>query len=155
MNSELTLNDYQAGASETAIYPRLFTEQQVLQIVGILSSSLPQLHTVDGNLISEEVDWIMDVVETPFNRLVYPILGLLGEAGEMANKVKKIARDNEGYMNPDQQLDLSKELGDQLWYSGAAATALEVSLGEVGSANLNKLADRKNRGVIQGSGDDR
>jgi NTP pyrophosphatase (non-canonical NTP hydrolase) len=155
MSNELTLNEYQEGAAKTAIYPRIFTEQQVIQIAGILSAALPQLHTVDGATIQEEVEWAMDLIETPFNRLVYPILGLVGEAGEIANKVKKIARDNGGNLDPDQQLDLSKEIGDTLWYQAATASSLEVTLGEVGGANLKKLADRQRRGVLQGSGDDR
>ena len=155
MSETLTLDAYQEGAAKTAIYPRLFTEQQVIQIAGVLSAALPQLHTVDGATIQEEVEWAMDMVETPFNRLVYPILGLVGEAGEIANKVKKIARDNGGRLDPDQQLDLCKESGDSLWYQGAVATALDVSLGEIGYANLKKLADRQERGVLQGSGDDR
>ncbi len=151
----LTLDEYQTDAAKTAIYPRLFTEQQVLQMAGILSASLPQLAAESVERVKTQMERAMDLVETPFNSLVYPILGLLGEAGEIANKAKKVARDDGGQLHPDKQLDLAKELGDDLWYVAAIATALDVDLGEVGSANLAKLADRQERGVIQGSGDDR
>ena len=151
----LTLNKYQEEAATTAIYPRLFTEQQVIQMAGVLSGALPQLHRTELGTILDAIEFAMDAVETPFNRLVYPVLGLVGEAGEIANKVKKVARDRGGDLDPDRQLDLAKELGDTCWYVAATATSLDVELGEVGSANLTKLADRADRGVIQGEGDDR
>ena len=155
MSGDLTLDQYQTGAAKTAIYPRVFTEQQIVQMAGVISGALPQLHTVELSEILDAFDFAMEVVETPFNRLVYPVLGLVGEAGELANKVKKIARDDGGDLGPDKQVELADELGDTLWYDGAVASALQVSLGEVGQQNLDKLADRMNRGVIKGSGDRR
>lgn len=87
--------------------------------------------------------------------LDYPILGLAGEAGEICNKYKKIIRDHEGILGPDQEADLAKELGDVLWYVAQVATELDVSLDDVASFNLAKLQDRQERGVLGGSGDDR
>ncbi|MEK7479189.1 MAG: nucleoside triphosphate pyrophosphohydrolase family protein [Patescibacteria group bacterium] len=86
---------------------------------------------------------------------VYPTLGLVGEAGELANKVKKIFRDKGGKLDEETREAVKLELGDILWYVAEIATVLEVSLEEVAGANLQKLASRKGRGMIQGSGDNR
>ena len=83
-------------------------------------------------------------------RLVYPTLGLTGEAGEVAEKVKKMVRD--GKLDAD---GLKKELGDVLWYLAALATDLGVTLEEVAAGNVAKLRSRAERGVIGGSGDNR
>lgn len=86
------------------------------------------------------------------NNLEYATLGLCGEAGEFANKVKKIQRDG---MKPETRDALIDELGDSLWYIAAAADELKVSLSEVARRNVEKLRSRKERGVIQGAGDTR
>jgi NTP pyrophosphatase (non-canonical NTP hydrolase) len=92
-------------------------------------------------------------------RVLYPTLKLAGEAGEVAEKLGKLMRD-EGFAPGDpltgaQREALTKELGDVLWYVAVLARDLGVSLDEVGSRNLDKLADRQRRGVIGGSGDER
>ena len=89
------------------------------------------------------------------NKLIYPTLGLAGEAGEIANKVKKILRDNSGNLQESVREDLICELGDVLWYIAALATDLNVELSEVANKNIEKLNSRKNRGTIGGSGDNR
>lgn len=89
------------------------------------------------------------------NKLIYPTLGLVGEAGEIANKVKKILRDSSGEMQEDARQNLISELGDVLWYIAALATDLNIELAEVASKNIEKLNSRKNRGTIGGSGDNR
>lgn len=86
--------------------------------------------------------------------LVYPVLGLNGEAGEVAEKLKKIIRDRDGEVG-DERASLIKELGDVLWYVAACCHELDVSMAEVAQANLDKLASRRTRGVLHGSGDDR
>jgi NTP pyrophosphatase (non-canonical NTP hydrolase) len=92
-------------------------------------------------------------------RIVYPALKLAGESGEVAEKVGKLMRD-EGWTPSDELSDtqrdaLAKELGDVLWYVAVLASDLGVSLESVAAANLAKLASRKARGVIGGSGDER
>ena len=72
-------------------------------------------------------------------------LGLAGEAGEIANKVKKIYRDNDGELTRHAQADLMDELGDVLWYVAALATEIGYDLDDVASHNLEKLAARKSR----------
>ena len=89
------------------------------------------------------------------DKLIYPTLGLAGEAGEIANKVKKILRDNSGNLQESVREDLICELGDVLWYIAALATDLNFELSEVANKNIEKLNSRKNRGTIGGSGDNR
>lgn len=88
-------------------------------------------------------------------KLTYPLFGLLGEAGEMANKYQKILRDDKGHVTPEKHAALVAELGDVLWYVAAVAEDLGVDLETVARSNLAKLASRKERGVIAGSGDTR
>ena len=82
--------------------------------------------------------------------ITYPALGLAGEAGEVANKVKKIIRD--GKLDKS---SLGAEIGDCLWYIAALCRDLNLDLGEIAKANLEKLQDRKARGTLKGSGDKR
>lgn len=86
---------------------------------------------------------------------VYPALGLAGEAGEVAEKCKKIIRDHGGYVSVTDRDLLAKELGDVLWYVAVLAKEFGLDLDLVASMNLEKLASRKERGVIGGSGDER
>lgn len=113
---ELTLNEYQARALDTAYYPG-----RNLDLMG----------------------------------LMYATLKLNGEAGEFAEHVGKAIRDDKGMITPDRKNKLIKELGDVMWYLAALSSELETSLQEVALLNLVKLADRKNRGVLGGSGDER
>lgn len=83
----------------------------------------------------------------------YPVLGLCGESGEVAEKMKKVMRDDNEIITADKKELICKELGDVLWYVAALATELNLSLEDVAQGNLDKLNDRKDRGVIQGSGD--
>jgi len=85
----------------------------------------------------------------------YPALGLAGETGEVCEKLKKAVRDDGGVVSPGRKALLAKELGDVLWYVAALSTELGLSLDEVASANLEKLASRAARGVIHGNGDER
>ena len=87
--------------------------------------------------------------------LYYRTLGLTGEAGEIANKVKKILRDKDGQISEKVKETLADELGDTLWYIQAIASHLDVSLEKVAKSNLEKLAGRNKRGAISGSGDTR
>ena len=82
---------------------------------------------------------------------IYPALGLVGETGELADKVKKAWRNG----TPLDVRAAIRELGDVLWYIAAAARDIGSSLEEVAQENLAKLADRRDRGVIKSEGDDR
>jgi len=89
------------------------------------------------------------------NNFVYPTLGLAGESGEVAEKIKKILRDNNGVVDDPRKKELQKELGDVLWYVSQLATELGLSLDEIASLNIEKLYSRFDRDKISGSGDNR
>ena len=86
---------------------------------------------------------------------IYPTLGLVGEAGEVADKVKKILRDKNGVFDKDSKDSIKFELGDVLWYISQLSSELGYELDEIASSNLEKLRGRKARGKISGSGDTR
>ncbi|MBP9864321.1 nucleoside triphosphate pyrophosphohydrolase family protein [Patescibacteria group bacterium] len=86
---------------------------------------------------------------------IYPTLGLVGEAGEVAEKIKKVIRDEQQVMTPEKIQELSKELGDVLWYIAQLSTELGLDLEDVASGNIQKLQSRLERGVTHGSGDNR
>lgn len=108
----MNMNEYQAEASKTAIYPKQYS-------------------------------------------IMYPSLGLCAEAGEVANKVKKIYRDEGGVLSVKAQESIASEVSDCLWYLACLASDLGYNLSDLAEANLEKLRDRMERGVIQGSGDTR
>ena len=97
---------------------------------------------------------------TEVNNLMSPgmmekVLGLTGEAGEVADKVKKVIRDDEGKISEEKKEQIAKELGDVLWYVASIARYLGYSLEDVAKMNIEKLQSRMERGVLSGSGDDR
>jgi NTP pyrophosphatase (non-canonical NTP hydrolase) len=87
--------------------------------------------------------------------VIYPVLGLSNEAGEVAGKIKKIFRDKSGEITAADREALKGELGDVLWYLAQVCTELEISLDEVAGYNLEKLFSRMERGKIGGDGDNR
>lgn len=91
--------------------------------------------------------------------LLYPALGLCGESGEVAEKVKKLLRNsNKQYaheLTASERLELLKECGDSLWYISAMSTSLGSSLQEVAQINADKLLSRLERGVVKSEGDNR
>jgi len=126
MEDIMTFEEYQKATNETAIYPNKY------HLLGV----------------------------------TYAALGLAGEAGEIANKIKKLIRDHEIpkgksvwyylYEEHPEKLDqLHAELGDCLWYLAQLAVQLGFPLNEIATANYSKLLNRKNKGTLQGEGDDR
>lgn len=89
------------------------------------------------------------------NNFIYPTLGLVGEAGEVAEKAKKIIRDGDGTLTEETRKKMALELSDVCWYVAVLAYELDYTLEEIMQMNLDKLASRQQRGVISGSGDDR
>ena len=89
------------------------------------------------------------------NNLVYPALGICGEAGEVAEKVKKLIRDEGGVLTDPVREKIALELSDVCWYLAVLAYELDFTLEEVMQMNLDKLASRQERGVLTGSGDNR
>jgi NTP pyrophosphatase (non-canonical NTP hydrolase) len=89
------------------------------------------------------------------NNLIYPVLGICGEAGEVAEKVKKIIRDGDGVLTDPDREKIALELSDVCWYVAVLAYELDYTLEEIMQMNLDKLASRQSRGVLSGSGDAR
>jgi NTP pyrophosphatase (non-canonical NTP hydrolase) len=89
------------------------------------------------------------------NNLIYPALGICGEAGEVAEKVKKLIRDEGGILTDPVREKIALELSDVCWYLAVLAYELDFTLEEVMQINLDKLASRQERGVLSGSGDNR
>lgn len=87
--------------------------------------------------------------------VIYPLLGLVNEAGEVAGKVKKVFRDKDGHISEETREALKAELGDVLWYLAQVATELGLSLDEIAGYNIEKLYSRLERGTIRGEGDNR
>jgi len=123
--SDLTADQYQGLASGTAIYG---------DACGVVSGGSPGEGAV---------------------RLAYVALGLAGESGEVANKVKKIIRDRDGVVCAEDVYSLAKELGDVSWYLAMVCSELGLSLGDVFAGNLRKLGARERSGSLGGDGDDR
>lgn len=89
------------------------------------------------------------------NEFFHLVLGLVGESGEIAEKVKKLVRDNDSNLDKLNKDDIAKELGDVLWYVATLARFLDYDLEDIGQKNITKLADRQNRGKLAGAGDNR
>ena len=86
--------------------------------------------------------------------VAYDGLGL-GEAGEVQGKIKKIIRDNGGIITEEAKLGIKAELSDTLWYIASMCNNLDIEMEELAIYNIEKIRDRKRRGVLHGSGDNR
>lgn len=87
--------------------------------------------------------------------IFYPGLGLAGEAGEVADKIKRIMRDDGGELTEERRKQIIYELGDVLWYVAALCYEIREPMANVAIKNLEKLGSRRDRGVLSGDGDDR
>lgn len=86
---------------------------------------------------------------------IFPVIGLAGETGEVAEKFKKVIRDKNGVIDDEAKKEIVKEMGDVLWYLSQICTELGVEFDGVAEANIQKINSRRNREVIHGSGDNR
>jgi len=84
-------------------------------------------------------------------KIIYPALGMTGEAGEVTDKVKKVIRDNDKTFTEDKKREIAKEVGDVMWYCATLANDIGYTLEEIGQMNKEKLDSRKARGVLGGS----
>ncbi len=127
----MDLDTYQAQARSTAVYP------EEIRTICLRAGLKP----------GSQIEMLL--------KLGYVANGLAGEAGEFANKIKKIPRDSDGFMDDALREPLAKELGGTLWYVGQAAYEIGYRLEEIAQMNLDQLESRKERDVIGGSGDGR
>jgi NTP pyrophosphatase (non-canonical NTP hydrolase) len=86
---------------------------------------------------------------------IYPTIGLMGEAGEVANKVKKLIRDDNSEITKEKRKEIAYEMGDMLWYIAQLSTELGLKLSDVVKMNQKKLLSRKIRKTLKGNGDNR
>jgi len=89
------------------------------------------------------------------DEFMHLVLGLVGEAGEIAEKIKKLVRDKNSDLAQLDRDDMAAELGDVLWYTAVLAAFLDLPLNDIAQRNVDKLADRQRRSVLGGSGDNR
>ena len=123
-----------------------------------MTKSMMELFDDNQNVVSYQQICTETQIYPREHAVFYPALGLAGEAGEVANKIKKIMRDRKGDVNnlPGEVKDeITSELGDCLWYISALATDLGIGLDGVVVENIRKLQKRKEKGTIHGSGDKR
>jgi NTP pyrophosphatase (non-canonical NTP hydrolase) len=122
----MEFKEYQTTAHKTAQYPQV------------------KVHpNKTGPDYSVEANWI------------YPVFGLVGETGELAEKLKKVIRNQDGILLGQEAIEIGKEIGDILWYLSEVATALNLDLDNLAQQNLNKLKSREKRDVIKSEGDNR
>ena len=88
-------------------------------------------------------------------KIIYPTLGLTGEAGEVADKVKKVIRDNNQEFTDEKKRQIALEISDVLWYCATLAHDIGYTLEDIAQMNIDKLASRQKRNKIGGSGDER
>jgi NTP pyrophosphatase (non-canonical NTP hydrolase) len=117
-----------------------------------LSQGKHTMHVDNFNTYQRESRKTWNLIHTD-HAIVYPTLGLVNEAGEVAGKVKKLFRDKNGMISEEDRQALKGELGDVLWYLAQICTELDLTLAEVAEANLEKLFSRLERGTIRGEGD--
>jgi|TARA_R110000787_G_scaffold143182_1_gene256822 NTP pyrophosphatase (non-canonical NTP hydrolase) len=112
---------------------------------------------IDGSRYSADpFKWYSDWVEAKIiteghDRLIENTLGLVGEAGEVAEKVKKLIRDKHKF-TPE---EIASEIGDVIFYGTSLGMIFGFNLGDIIRMNVEKLDSRQERGVLQGSGDNR
>lgn len=116
------------------------------------SNTIQELRVLRGYDFYDYNDFVKSMKVFPEKfAIIYPTLGMIGEAGEVSEKIKK-------WMRGDRELDrpeVAKELGDVLWYITALADDLGYTLADVANMNVEKLSSRRDRGVVKGSGDNR
>ena len=87
--------------------------------------------------------------------IIYPTLGISGESGEIAEKIKKVLRDKDSVFSDETKLEIAKEICDVLWYCNALSRDLGFTLEQVMQMNIDKLESRVQRNLISGNGDNR
>lgn len=144
----MDFKEYQHRATKTAIYPSI--SSLVISLIERELACKPNLDLEEAkNKIKEFLE------QTGGTNLYYPALGLAGEAGELANKIKKIMRDQAGRITDANREQIEGEIGDVFWYCAALASEMGIDLDKVAQKNIDKLMSRMERGALAGSGDNR
>ncbi len=130
--------DYQAAAVKTAIYP--LAAEIFYPALGLAGE------------VGEVAEKMLDM-DCPVTK--QDVLGMADHAGNAANQVKKILRDNAGNLTEERKAAIAKEIGGVLWYCAALAYDIGVDLDDIAAKNIQILASRQERGTLMGDGDDR
>ena len=88
-------------------------------------------------------------------KIIYPLIGLAGETGEVADKIKKEIRDRDSEFGTDSRREIAKEIGDVMWYLASLANDLGYTLDDIARMNIEKIQSRQHRDKIHGDGDNR
>ena len=137
----MEIQEYQQKASKTAVYDAWY--KNFMKKFGHTKNVVPKE-------MFEEIERVFKMLH-----ICYAVLGFSGEVGELANKIKKVIRDDGGVMTSEKLKEIGKELGDTSWYQSALATELNLNTDDIAEENIEKLFSRKRRGVLKGSGDNR
>lgn len=129
----MNVDEYQLKAHETAVYPRILVLKNPNDVGALIKNGIEVV----------DISW------------VYPILGFAGEIGEVANKMKKVIRDDNFIISTEKRIQIKRELGDCDWYAAETATELNLKKSEIDNDNIEALANRKKENKIHGSGDER
>lgn len=145
---KMNFKEYQQASAEFASYASM-KDLIVKEIHD--DTSIPEFHKKQLIDTLSSITGYKYLDKNPF----YSLLGLGGEVGEVLEKIKKIVRNKLGSYDENDRLELTKELGDVLWYISDICTNFGIDLNEVAECNINKLADRVERGVLHSTGDNR
>lgn len=131
----MNLVEFQKKAHETAIYPKIYVLKNPTE------DQIKRCNATGVDLV--DISW------------VYSLISWQGEIGELSNKMKKIIRDDCFQISNEKLNDITKEIGDCLWYNAEFCTSLNMDMGVIAEENIHKLNSRKIRNVVNGSGDER
>lgn len=145
-----TIHNYN---EEITKYPE--SEGQLKNMNNIQNNMLEGVDLENMNLADYQKIAVNTAIYGKGHAITYPALGLGNEAGEVLGKIKKVLRDNDGIFDSNSVMNIKSEIGDVLWYMAALCRDLGINLQDVAIGNIRKLIDRKERGTIQGNGDDR
>lgn len=132
------------------IYP---SQTSLLRSIGATDSSF--ITEKDEYTFSEYQRIAMSKTYGKGEPIIYPALKLNGGAGEVAEKVGKVLRDDNGVFTEEKKIEIAKELGNVLWYVMAVATDMGIDLAQVAKMNISKITKRRAEGKTHGSGDNR
>jgi len=162
-NRAILLDEYQEMSKDTAIYPSKFD-----LMISALDRAYQETPTsfCESPEILRIKECLQSLITIPskdrfirkqgiFGNIDYVVEGLAGEAGELAGKVKKVMRDNQGEFTPEKVQAIKDEVGDCFWYLAQIGSELGFKLSEAVVENRLKLLDRQERGKLGGSGDKR
>lgn len=132
------------------------TNEQVIRQIfkGVDIEKIPKISEIN-NLSDYERIAMSTKVGWNKNEILYPLIGMCGETGEVADKIKKVLRDKNGKFSESDSLEILKEIGDTLWYMTALCQDLGYTLKDAANINLEKVTKRREDNTIHGEGDNR